>query len=236
VVLLHSPLHFINFVKTLSITEMKKFAVILSGCGVYDGSEIHEAVMALLAISKAGATYQVFAPDINQYHVVNHLKGEPANETRNVLVESARIARGQIKALNEFNASDFDALVLPGGFGAAKNLSTYAFEGAAMKVNDEVAKALRAMHEMKKPIGAMCIAPVILAKVFGHVDVTIGQDAATIKNIESFGAAHHKTTHGEVTVDEKNRIVTTPCYMLDANIADIAQGAENMVRAILKLM
>jgi enhancing lycopene biosynthesis protein 2 len=215
---------------------MKKFAVILSGCGVYDGSEIHEAVMALYAITKAGATYQAFAPDINQHHVINHAKGEATTETRNVLVESARIARGKIKPLSEFSARDYDGLVLPGGFGAAKNLSTYAFDGTKMEVNEEVSRAILAMHELKKPIGAMCISPVILAKVLWEVDLTIGQDGSTIKNIETLGAHHHKTANGEITVDKENYLVTTPCYMLDANIVDIAEGAENMVKAMIKLM
>jgi enhancing lycopene biosynthesis protein 2 len=215
---------------------MKKFAVVLSGCGVYDGSEIHEAVMALYAIAKSGATYQAFAPDIKQYHVINHAKGEATNETRNVLVESARIARGKIEPLAEFNAQEYDGLVLPGGFGAAKNLSTYAFDGIKMEVNEEVAKAILAMHELKKPVGAMCIAPVILAKVLWEVELTIGQDSSTIKNIETLGAHHHKTGNGEITIDDENRLVTTPCYMLDATIVDIAIGAENMVKAMMKFM
>jgi enhancing lycopene biosynthesis protein 2 len=215
---------------------MKKFAVILSGCGVYDGSEIHEAVMALYAIAKLGGTCQCFAPDIDQHHVIDHAKGEATDETRNVLVESARIARGKIRPLSEFRAQEFDGLVFPGGFGAAKNLSTYAFDGASMKVNEEVAGAVRTMHELKKPVGAMCIAPVIIAKVLGNVDLTIGQDSSTIKNLETLGAHHHKTGHGEITVDEKNLLVTTPCYMLDANIVNIADGAENMVKAMIKLM
>jgi enhancing lycopene biosynthesis protein 2 len=215
---------------------MKKFAVILSGCGVYDGSEIHEAVMALYAITKAGASYQVFAPDKNQYHVVNHFTGKPTDETRNVLVESARIARGKIKQLKDLDIREFDALVFPGGFGAAKNLCDFAFKGKDMKVDEDVAKVILSMHDLKKPIGAMCIAPVILAKVIGGAEVTIGQDEGTAKSIEQMGGKHIKSGNGEIIIDIKNKIVTTPCYMLDANLAQIAEGAENMINAMMKMM
>jgi enhancing lycopene biosynthesis protein 2 len=216
--------------------KMKKFAVILSGCGVYDGSEIHEAVMALYAIVKKGAIYDVYAPDIKQVHVIDHSKGQPMDQERNVMVESARIARGKISPLSKLNPADYDAIVLPGGFGAAKNLSTYAFDGAAMHVLPELEQVLRKMHELKRPIGAMCISPVILAKIFGKVEVTIGQDQGTAAHIESWGAKHKKTSHGEVTVDKTNMLVTTPCYMLDASVEDIARGAKAMVKAMLELM
>lgn len=215
---------------------MKKFALILSGCGVYDGSEIHEAVMAMLAVSRAGATYQIYAPDKKQHHVIDHFRGEPVNEERNVLTESARIARGKISPLSEFRAGDCDALILPGGFGAAKNLSTYAFDGAGMQVDPEVERALRAVREAGKPIGAMCISPVILARVFGKVRLTIGGDAGTAAHVEGFGATHVVTGNGEITVDRELKIVTTPCYMLDAGITDIAEGAQHMVNAMMELM
>lgn len=213
---------------------MKKFAVILAGCGSLDGAEIHESVMTLLAIDKLGASYKIFAPDINQHHVMNHYKKRPMDETRNILVEAARIARCDIQPLSEFRASDFDALVLPGGFGVAKNLCTYAFDGAGMKVNPEVEAALRAVKDQGKPIGALCIAPVILAKVFGNVTLTIGKDETTEKHIESMGAKNIRTGHGDVVVDEKNKLFTTPCYMLDARISHIAEGAENLIREMLK--
>lgn len=215
---------------------MKKFAVILSGCGVYDGSEIHEAVMAMYAITRAGAEYSIFAPDIQQFHVINHITGKEMNESRNVLIESARIARGKISTLGEFIAEDFDAVVLPGGYGAAKNLSTYAFDGDKMIVNPEIESVLKTMHKLKKPIGAMCIAPLILAKIFGNVELTIGQDEGTTKTVEALGAVHYKTVNGQVVVDEKNKIVTTPCYMLDASIADVAEGAEKLVKAMLLII
>ena len=215
---------------------MKKFAVVLSGCGVFDGAEIHEATLSLLAIAKKGGSYQIFAPDINQHHVINHITGEEMDETRNVLVESARIARGNIHKLDEFKASEFDALLLPGGFGAAKNLSTWAFEGAEAKVLPEVEEAIRNMLSLKKPVGAMCISPVILAKVLGEVHLTIGNDDSTIDAMESLGAKHVYTSHGEVVVDPDHNLVSTPCYMLDATIDQIAEGADNIVDALLKLM
>jgi enhancing lycopene biosynthesis protein 2 len=158
------------------------------------------------------------------------------NETRNVLVESARIARGKISPLSAFSGKDFDALVLPGGFGAAKNLSTFAFDGTDCKINPEVEAAIREMVELGKPIGALCISPVILAKILGDVELTIGQDAGTAEAVVAMGATHTKTTHGEVVVDEKYKVVTTPCYMLDATIDQIGMGADNVIDAVLKLV
>lgn len=214
--------------------DMKKIAVILAGCGVFDGAEIHEAVLALLAIDKAGASYQVFAPDIPQYHVINHLTGQPASEQRNVLVESARIARGQIKSLDEFMASDFDALLIPGGFGAAKNLCSWAYEGDQCTVNPHVEKAIRSMYNNRKPVGAMCISPVILAGLFSGSTLTTGSDPASANFIELKGNAYATTGHGEVIVDEERKFLSTPCYMLDASISQVAEGAENIVTELLK--
>ena len=215
---------------------MKKIAVILSGCGVFDGAEIHEATLSLLAIAKKGATYEIFAPDIPQHHVINHLTGEEMEENRNVLVESARIARGRISDLKQFHAEDFDGLILPGGFGAAKNLSTWAFEGGDASVLPDVEKAIQDMVNLDKPVGALCISPVILAKVLGKVKLTIGDDDGTIQALETIGATHVTTTHGEVVVDADMKVVTTPCYMLDATIAQIADGADNVVGKMVELM
>lgn len=215
---------------------MKTFAVVLSGCGVYDGAEIHEAVLTLLAIDQNNCTYQMFAPDIEQYHVINHLTGEVSAEKRNVLVESARIARGNIKALSEFNAADYDAIIFPGGFGAAKNLSNFAFKGAECKVNNDVEKAVKAMVDANKPVGALCIAPAVIASILKNVDVTIGNDADTAKNIEKTGARHIASNHGEVVKDSKLKVFSTPCYMLDATISQIAVGAENIIKAMLESM
>ncbi len=214
----------------------KKFAVILSGCGVFDGSEIHEAVLTMYAIVKNDCTYEIFAPDRPQHHVINHCTRQVTGETRNVLTEAARIARGRIKPLTSFRADEFDGLIFPGGFGAAKNLSDYNDKGYRMTVIQEVADVIQEMASKQKPIGALCIAPVLLARVLGKVEVTIGNDTETASDIEKMGAKHHKTMHGQVIVDNRFRVVTTPCYMLDANIVQIAEGAENVVKEMLKLM
>ncbi|SET68946.1 Enhancing lycopene biosynthesis protein 2 [Draconibacterium orientale] len=214
---------------------MKNIAVVLAGNGVYDGAEIHEATLTLLAIAQQGAAYQCFAPDVDQAHVVNHISGEEMPETRNVLVEAARIARGNIKALSEYNAADYDAIIFPGGFGAAKNLCTFAFDGPDCKVNPDVEKAIKATVDAKKPVGALCISPAIIAKVLGDVTLTIGQDKGTADALESLGVTHINTTHGEIVVDEKYKVITTPCYMLDATITQIADGASNVVAKMLEM-
>jgi len=211
------------------------FAVVLSGCGVYDGSEIHEAVLTLLAIDRNGGTAQCYAPDIAQRDVINHLTGQPAAESRNVLVEAARIARGKIKPLSGFDAAGADALIFPGGFGAAKNLSSFAIDGPECTVEADVARAVKAMVAAGKPVGALCIAPAILARVLDGVEVTIGSDAATAAALEQMGAKHRDTGHSEVVVDAARKVATTPCYMLDATLGQIADGADAVVKALLKL-
>ncbi len=215
---------------------MKKFAVVLAGCGVFDGAEIHEATLTLLAIKKLGADYQCFAPDVAQHHVINHITGEEMDESRNVMVEAARIARGNIKNLNEFKAEDYDALIFPGGFGAAKNLSTIAFKGPDAEVNPDVEKAVKAMLEAKKPIGALCISPAIITKIIGDVRVTIGEDEGTVQAIEAMGGTHIAADHGDVVVDDEKLVFTTPCYMLDADITQVWDGAYNTVEAMLSFM
>lgn len=215
--------------------QKKQIAVVLAGCGNRDGSEIHEATLTLWAIHRHGAEFQCFAPDIPQHHVLNHLTGKEMKETRNVLVESARIARGKIKDIKEFKQANFDALIFPGGTGAAKNLCTYAFDGPKFKVNDDVARAITAMHAAGKPIGALCIAPVLLARVIGGVELTIGQDPETAQDLAAMGARHTPTSHGEIVVDRTNKIVTTPCYMLQSRVDQIGEGAEKLVRAVLEL-
>ncbi|MCK5168386.1 MAG: isoprenoid biosynthesis glyoxalase ElbB [Bacteroidales bacterium] len=215
---------------------MKKLAVVLAGNGVFDGAEIHEATLTLYSIIKNGATYEIFAPNIDQHHVINHITGEEMPEKRNVMIEAARIARGKITDLAQFKANDFDALIFPGGFGVAKNLCSFAFDGVNCTVNLDVEKAIRSMIEQKKPVGALCIAPVLLAKILGNVELTIGQDKSTADAVKSMGAKHKDTTHGEVIIDKNLKIVTTPCYMLDANISQIGDGANNVVKAILDLV
>jgi enhancing lycopene biosynthesis protein 2 len=214
----------------------KKFAVVLAGCGVYDGAEIHEATLTLLAIDRHLIEYQCFAPDINQAHVVNHLTGKEMKESRNVLVESARIARGKIKPLSLFSEKEFDAVIFPGGFGVAKNLCTFAFNGEKCSVNPDVQKVIKSMYSAGKPIGALCISPVLITKVLGDIKVTIGNDPGTAGAIRAMGGQHVNSAPGEIIVDQKNKIVTSPCYMLDSSISQIAEGAENVVKAVLNML
>lgn len=213
-----------------------KVAVVLSGCGHLDGAEIHEATLTLLAIHRHKADYMCFAPNRKQHHVINHLTGEEMAEDRNVLVESARIARGQVKDIADFDEKDFDAIILPGGFGAAKNLSDYAFEGANCMVDQGVASAITSMHSAWKPVGAMCIAPALIARLIAGANLTIGQDQGTADSLLAMGARHTPTGHGEIVVDKERKIVTTPCYMLDSRVDQIADGADKLVQAVLELV
>ena len=216
---------------------MPKVGVVLSGCGFLDGSEIHEAVLTLLALDRAGATAVCLAPNIEQRGVVNHKSGQPAECVRNVLEESARIARGRIQDLAKAKASELDALVLPGGYGAAKNLCDFAAAGPKTKVDPTVMKFVREMHAAGKPIGAWCIAPAVLAAALkeAHVKLTIGDDPGTASALEALGARHVACPVGEMRVDEQNRIVTTPAYMYDAKISEVAGGIEKAVGELLRL-
>ncbi len=218
------------------MNKQKRFAVILAGCGVFDGAEIHEATLTLLAIAKAGASYQCFAPDKEQTHVINHITGSQVNESRNVLIESARIARGKIKPLNLYDPESFDAVILPGGFGVAKNLCSFAFEGSDCTVDPEVELSVIASIEAGIPVGALCITPVLMAKILPGAKVTIGNDAETAEAIIKMGAEHHNADHAEVVIDKKYKLVTSPCYMLDADIVQIAVGTENVVKEMIELM
>ena len=216
----------------------KRIGVLLSGCGVFDGAEIHEAVCTLLAIDRAGAEAVCLAPNRDQAAVVNHLDRTPQPEKRNVLVESARIARGRIRDVARVDVADLDALVLPGGFGAAKNLSTFADDGAKAQVDPGVAKLVRGMHRAGKPVAALCIAPAVLAVVLGadaHPELPVGDDAETATALEALGAKHVGSGATGVVVDRKNKLVTTPCYMLATRLSQVAEGAEKAVRAVLEL-
>lgn len=216
---------------------MSKVAVVLSGCGVYDGAEIYESVLTLLALEQEGADYQCFAPDMEQMHVINHLNGEVMEgESRNVLVEAARIVRGDIKPLSAAEASDFDALIVPGGFGAAKNLSSFAVSGADMTVQADFLAFARAMHAADKPIGLICIAPTMAAAIFGDgVRCTVGNDAEVAGAIQQMGGVHVECPVREARVDEDNKLVTTPAYMLAGNISEAAAGIGNCVKSVLAL-
>ena len=214
----------------------KKVAVILSGCGVYDGAEIHESVITLLRLDQRGAKVQCFAPDIAQLHVINHLTGEQMPETRNVLVESARIARGEIKDVREARVEDFDALIVPGGFGAAKNLSSFATEGAACTVQADVLRLAEAFAEAGKPIGLMCISPAIAAKIYGPgVICTIGTDADTAAAVTKMGGSHEECEVSEIVEDKARKLVSTPAYMLATSISEAASGINKMVDRVLEL-
>ncbi len=218
------------------MTQEKEIAVVLSGCGFQDGAEIHEAVSTLLALDKAGAKYACFAPDIEQKKVVDHYNGKEMTEKRNVLIESARIARGDIKPLGKFNAADFDAIVFPGGFGVATSLCTFALDGLDMAVNEEAKKVILDMKKLNKPIGALCISPVLIARIIEGAKVTIGDNADVADAVTKMGAAHENTGMGQVVVDHENKIVTTPCYMLDSSIYEVYQGVENLVSELLKMI
>jgi len=194
---------------------MKKVAVILAGCGVYDGSEINEAVLTLLEILTQGATYQCMAPNIDQAHVINHMTGQEMNETRNVLVEAARITRGKIIDVAAANPDDYDALIMPGGFGVAKNISSFAFKGAECNIDQDVLTFAQRVHTSGKPIGLICIAPALAPLIFGEgVITTIGVDADTATEIEKMGGVHQRCTLKDIVVDHSNKYVSTPAYML----------------------
>lgn len=215
---------------------MKKVAVILSGSGVFDGAEIHESVLALHAIEKQGASWHCFAPNIDQLHVINHKTGEEMDETRNVLVEAARIARGKIEDVAKLNVDDYDALLLPGGFGAAKNLTDFAVKGAECSINTHVASACRAFAQARKPAGYLCIAPTIIPLIYDQgVKATIGNDAATAAAFNTLGGLHVESKVDEVVFDEQHLVLSTPAYMLAENISEAAKGIEALVEKLVSL-
>ncbi|MGG5287984.1 isoprenoid biosynthesis glyoxalase ElbB [Pseudomonas shirazensis] len=214
----------------------KKVAVILSGCGVYDGAEIHESVITLLRLDQRGAQVQCFAPNIPQLHVIDHLTGEQTSETRNVLVESARIARGRVKDIREADVSEFDALIVPGGFGAAKNLSNFAVEGDKCTVQPDVLALAEAFAEAGKPVGLMCISPALAAKIYGPgVVCTIGNDAGTSAAVVKMGGTHEECDVHDIVEDTQRKLVTTPAYMLATSISDAASGIYKLVDRVLEL-
>ncbi|GLO54022.1 glyoxalase [Pseudomonas putida] len=214
----------------------KKVAVILSGCGVYDGAEIHESVITLLRLDQRGAQVQCFAPNIAQMHVINHLTGEEMPEPRNVLVESARIARGEVKDIREANAEDFDALIVPGGFGAAKNLSNFAVEGTNCSVNPDVLALAEAFADACKPVGLICISPALAAKIYGPgVVCTIGNDAGTAAAVEKMGGKHEECDVHDIVEDTQRKLVTTPAYMVAKSISEAAGGIYKLVDRVLEL-
>ncbi|ASA57557.1 isoprenoid biosynthesis glyoxalase ElbB [Vibrio gazogenes] len=215
---------------------MKKIAVILSGCGVFDGAEIHESVLALLAIERQGASWHCFAPDIEQHHVINHKTGDVTEEKRNVLTESARIARGQITDLSTINPTDYDALLLPGGFGAAKNLTDFAINGAECSINTHVASACRAFAQSGKPAGYLCIAPAIIPMIYeAGVRGTIGHDPNTAAAFQALGGEHIDCPVDDIVYDERYNVLSTPAYMLAGSISEAASGIDKLVKKLVEL-
>ncbi|WP_299002488.1 isoprenoid biosynthesis glyoxalase ElbB [uncultured Shewanella sp.] len=216
---------------------MTKIAILLSGCGVYDGSEIHESVLTMLELERWGIKYQCFAPDIMQMHVVDHLTGEvDDNAERRVLAESARIARGNILACDKLNIDEFDALVIPGGFGAAKNLCDFAINGAKHEIAPQVKDFICHFSENRKPIGFMCISPVMIPKIFGENAIgTIGADVETATAFNQMGGQHQKAAVDEVVVDEVNNIASTPAYMLAENISQVHSSIAALIKQVAKM-
>lgn len=215
----------------------KKVAVLLSGCGVYDGSEIYETVLTLLRLDQCGAEYQCIAPNDEMMHVINHATGDEMPESRNILTEAARLARGNIIDLADAKEQDYDALILPGGFGAAKNLCDFAVKGSDMTVRADVADFTRSFHSAEKPVGLMCIAPVMVAQIFGSgVKCTIGTDPDVAEEITNMGASHEDRGVDDICVDEFNKVITTPAYMLATSINDASKGIFELVDKVLSLI
>ena len=219
---------------------MKKIGVLISGCGVNDGAEIHESVITMLALDRAGVETVMMAPNIDQMHVVNHYTGQEMDEFRNVLVESSRIARGNIKDMAEVTGNDIDALIIPGGFGVVKNLCDYAMAGSECSINPDVFRLVSEVHLLQKPIGAICIAPAMMAKILGEQDesaeMTIGSDESTANDIKTMGSTHVTCSVTEMVVDKEKKIITTPAYMEAQSIKEAAEGIEKLVVEILSML
>lgn len=216
---------------------MTRVAVILAGCGYLDGAEIRESVLALLYLDTLGAQAVCFAPDIPQHDVIDHLAKNETNEARNVLKEAARIARSDVRPLSELDAGDFDALVLPGGYGVAKNLSSLAFKGADAEVLEDYSKAITAFYDAKKPIGAICIAPAVLSLVLKNrgISLTIGEDAGTASIIVASGNEHVEAATDKAVIDSAHRIASCSAYMREDRIGAVAAGIEECVCAVISM-
>jgi enhancing lycopene biosynthesis protein 2 len=222
------------------MAQSKRIGVVLSGSGVMDGAEIHESVLALLAVDREGAQAVCMAPNMEQLHVINHLtNNEVPGEKRNVLVEAARIARGNIRDIKEVKADELDALIFPGGYGAAKNLCDFAVKGENCHVQPDVVRLLREMVKAQKPIGVVCIAPALMAKVAQEsgikIKLTIGNDPGTARTLQKMGIEHVNAPVTDIVVDEPHKIVSTPAYMLARRISEAAVGIEKLVKKVLEL-
>ncbi len=218
---------------------MKRIGLVLSGSGFLDGSEIQETVLTLLCLARAAQPVEVlaYAPDCSQFDVVNHLSSKAQDQSRNVLQESARIVRGKIEPLTAAGAARLDGLIIPGGYGAAKNLCSFAKDGANMQVYPDLAKLLKGMNQDHKPLGAICIAPVIFGKIFGHQKprLTVGFDREVGMILEGWGATVIKKDVDDIVVDEVNRLVTTPAFMLDRSLDLMEKGIAKLVHEILRI-
>jgi enhancing lycopene biosynthesis protein 2 len=222
--------------------------ILLSGCGVYDGTEIQEAVLSMLAITEAGHDYKCISVNKNQYHVVNHLTGETMDENRNMMVESARIARGEVQDINEISPAIIDGLVIPGGFGAAKNFTTWAFNGPDSDILPEVKLLIVNLVNAGKPIAALCVSPVVIAKALQNSNIqptlTLGttkeQSPYNIedfhKGVESIGAKTEEKPITDILVDYDNKIITAPCYMMNANILEVKNNIKKAVNQLIKMI
>lgn len=216
---------------------MKKIAVLLSGCGFLDGSEIYETVTTFIALEAAGVSYQCVAPNISQTRVMNYITKESMSEKRNVLIESARLARGNCQDLATVNADDYDALILPGGFGAASTLSNFAEKGSDCVIEPQVKTFIEAFKNAHKPVGFICIAPSIAAKIYGQsLRCTIGHDASTAQKLAAMGARHEACNADEIVIDPLNKVVTTPAYMVGQSITEISKGISKLVYAIVSMI
>lgn len=215
---------------------MKKIAVVLSGCGVFDGAEINEVVLTLLALEEQGIDYQCFAPDKPQAHTINHLQGTEKEQSRNVLEESARMVRGNVTSLLELKEHEFSALIVPGGFGVAKNLSTFAFDGINFSIDSSFQDTMLAFANKRKPVGYMCIAPVLLPKVYNGVRCTIGFDQDTANVINDLNGIHIDCAVDNIVIDIDYNVVTTPAYMLANNISDAKRGIDKLVKQVVSMI
>jgi enhancing lycopene biosynthesis protein 2 len=222
--------------------------LLLSGCGVYDGAEIHESVLSLLVMEQQGWTVTCIGLDKNQHHVINHLTGEEMPENRNMMIEAARIARGNIVSTESLDPETLDALVLPGGFGCAKNFTRWAFEGSAGPIDPAVKKLIQSMHARKIPLVALCVSPVVIAKAFedthSEVTLTVGhRDAKSPYNQTWFtdelvktGVRVQEKTHHEISIDEKNKVICAPCYMMEASVLEIYQNIQLAMEALKNML
>ena len=225
-----------------------KAAVILSGCGVYDGAEIHESVLTLLALEEEGIGYQIFAPNKKQHHVINHLTGEEMPEERNVMVEAARIARGAVTEVKDLDMNEFDLLILPGGFGAAKNLNQWALKGPEGELDAEVAKAIQTAFSQQKVLVGLCMGPTVLAQALKDagkaIQLTVGSteapspyDIAGINaGLSSIGSRPSNSTKKEVTLDHAHKVVTAPCYTMEASLFEVRKNIQQAIRSAKKMV